>query len=74
MADSKTAEWGLYIDENSEPGTGSKLGESVIKYIFINTAIESIIGEVMKFNTKSICLHLKPGFTIDSVFTKKSMY
>jgi UDP-4-amino-4,6-dideoxy-N-acetyl-beta-L-altrosamine N-acetyltransferase len=68
---SRAVEWGFYKDENSEPGIGLKLGKSVIEHIFTNTAVDSIIGEVIQANLKSVRFHLKLGFVKESVLAKQ---
>ena len=70
---SRVAEWGFYKDESSERGIGLKLGESVIEYIFTNTAVDTIIGEVIQINTKSVRFHLKLGFVKESVLVKQHL-
>jgi len=69
--DHSEAEWGFYKDYNSKQGIGLKLGNKAIEYIFANTKVKKITGEVLKLNTKSISFHRKLGFVEQKSLTQE---
>ena len=63
--DKKTCHWGFYLGETTTPkGSGSQLASLMIHHIFDTYEIDTIYGEVFEFNTASLKLHDKFGFTI----------
>ena len=58
--------WGFYLGELNVPkGTGTKFAVDLINTIFETYNIDSIIGEILSTNEKSIALHKRLGFTLD---------
>lgn len=58
--------WGFYIGNKAAPkGAGTIMGVAALDYIFKETNIRNVIGEVLDFNKKSLIFHEKLGFTYD---------
>ncbi|HCC66486.1 MAG TPA: hypothetical protein DEP59_05775, partial [Moraxella sp.] len=64
-ANEKTASWGFYLSPNSPKGQGLgfALGVLAIARIFNTTAIGKITAQVLAYNTASLALHRKLGFS-----------
>ena len=64
-ANEKTASWGFYLSPNSAKGQGLgfALGVLAIAQIFNTTAIGKITAQVLAYNTASLALHRKLGFS-----------
>ena len=64
-ANEKTASWGFYLSPNSPKGQGFgfALGVLAIARIFNTTAIGKITAQVLAYNTASLALHRKLGFS-----------
>ena len=64
--------WGFYLGDLHVPkGTGTKFAFDLINTIFKTYNIDSIIGEILSTNEKSIALHERLGFTFDEDSTKQ---
>ena len=61
----KTASWGFYLSPNSAKGQGLgfALGVLAIAQIFNTTDIGKITAQVLAYNTASLALHRKLGFS-----------
>nr|WP_313092880.1 UDP-2,4-diacetamido-2,4,6-trideoxy-beta-L-altropyranose hydrolase [Moraxella sp. CTOTU48268] len=61
----KTASWGFYLSPNSPKGQGLgfALGVLAIAQIFNTTDIGKITAQVLAYNTASLALHRKLGFS-----------
>lgn len=61
----KTASWGFYLSPNSPKGQGLgfALGVLAIARIFNSTDIGKITAQVLEYNTASLALHRKLGFS-----------
>lgn len=61
----KTASWGFYLSPNSPKGQGFgfALGVLAIAQIFNTTDIGKITAQVLAYNTASLALHRKLGFS-----------
>nr|WP_315265271.1 UDP-2,4-diacetamido-2,4,6-trideoxy-beta-L-altropyranose hydrolase [Moraxella osloensis] len=61
----KTASWGFYLSPNSPKGQGHgfALGVLAIAQIFNTTDIGKITAQVLAYNTASLALHRKLGFS-----------
>lgn len=61
----KTASWGFYLSPNSVKGQGLgfALGVLAIAQIFNSTDIGKITAQVLAYNTASLALHRKLGFS-----------
>lgn len=61
----KTASWGFYLSPNSPKGQGLgwALGVLAIAKIFNSTDIGKITAQVLAYNTASLALHRKLGFS-----------
>lgn len=61
----KIASWGFYLSPNSPKGQGLgfALGVLAISHIFNTTEIGKITAQVLAYNTASLALHRKLGFT-----------
>nr|WP_312385853.1 UDP-2,4-diacetamido-2,4,6-trideoxy-beta-L-altropyranose hydrolase [Moraxella sp. CTOTU47579] len=64
-ANEKTASWGFYLSPNSAKGQGLgfALGVLAIARIFNTTGIGKITAQVLAYNTASLALHRKLGFS-----------
>lgn len=66
----KTCSWGFYLGNGSyHSGLGTILAYLSIDYAILSLQMEKIYGRVLAFNTASIGLFLKMGFTKDVVLT-----
>ena len=61
----KTASWGFYLSPESPKGQGLgfALGVLAISQMFNTTNIGKITAQVLEYNTASLALHRKLGFT-----------
>lgn len=64
-ANDKSASWGFYLSPNSAKGQGLgfALGVLAIARIFNSTDIGKITAQVLAYNTASLALHRKLGFS-----------
>lgn len=63
--------WGFYIGEEGTPrGTGTKMACLGLEYAFGVLDIRKLYAEIFAFNTISINLHKKLGFTEEACFKK----
>ncbi len=64
-ANDKSASWGFYLSPNSAKGEGLgfALGVLAIAHIFNTTDIGKITAQVLAYNTASLALHRKLGFS-----------
>lgn len=64
-ANDKSASWGFYLSPNSAKGQGLgfALGVLAIAQIFNTTDIGKITAQVLAYNTASLALHRKLGFS-----------
>ena len=69
--DAKTAVWGFYKAPNAEPGTGTLLGNAVLKHAFESRKLEALTAEVIANNEKSLSFHTKMGFKQDKLEENK---
>jgi len=60
-------EWGFYTDPNAPKGTGMRMGQEALNFIFNSGKASQIVGRVLDFNPRSKEFHLKLGFKEDSV-------
>lgn len=62
----KTCSWGFYLGNGFyHSGLGTILAYLSLDYAFLSLQMEKIYGKVLAFNTASIGLFLKMGFTKD---------
>ncbi len=61
----KTASWGFYLSPDSPKGQGLgfALGVLAMSHIFNSTNIDKISAQVLEYNTASLALHRKLGFS-----------
>jgi UDP-4-amino-4,6-dideoxy-N-acetyl-beta-L-altrosamine N-acetyltransferase len=63
--------WGFYIGEPSVPaGAGTEMCSMAIAWLFQNTTMNKICGEVLGSNVRSIRLHEKLGFAKEGILQK----
>ncbi len=60
-------EWGFYVDPSAQKGSGTKMAQSVLAYVFKTLKAHKIIGKVLGFNTPSIKFHKKVGFQLEGI-------
>ena len=70
----RSCHWGFYLGESDMPrGTGTIMGTLMIEHIFSHHPVDTIYGEIFEFNTASLKLHEKLGFTKISEPLKKAL-
>lgn len=63
--------WGFYLGEADAPkGSGSVMATLMLEHIFTHHPVDRIIGEVFAFNSASLKLHHKFGFSVDATQTR----
>ena len=62
-----TADWSFYTDPDSPAGTGRKVCEAALDFVFRELQIHKVAGKVLDFNEASIRTHLRLGFTQEGV-------
>jgi len=62
----KRSSWGFYTAPNSPKGTGTNLGLNAINQAFDQLGLETLNAEVLSTNLRSLYLHKKLGFIIQS--------
>ena len=70
-ADSQVYEWGFYIRPQAQRGTGSRMAKSAMLTVFTKLKASKLYGEVLAFNTPSLRLHEKLGFTEEGVLRQQ---
>lgn len=61
-AKDQSTDWGFYLAPGAPKGTGSKLGNAVLAFAFVDLRLETIKAEVIASNEKSVAFHKKMGF------------
>ena len=56
------AEWGFYAEPNALAGIGMRMGQTALRYAFIELGFKKICGQALAYNAKSIKFHHKLGF------------
>lgn len=67
VPNSKSYEWGFYLQPFAPKGMGLILGELALKYAFSELEVDRVFGQVLSFNEKSIGFHRKMGFKQEGV-------
>ncbi len=58
-----TADWSFYSAPNSPAGTGKKICSVALDFIFNELKVHKVAGQVIEYNSASICIHQHLGFT-----------
>lgn len=61
------ANWGFYAAPGVPKGVGAELGNSALRYAFVNLGLHKVCGQVLVSNGKSIRFHLKLGFLEEGI-------
>lgn len=69
--EAKSAIWGFYKAPNAEHGTGTRLGNAVLKHAFETRNLDVLEAEVIENNKKSLSFHTKIGFKQDKLEENK---
>lgn len=70
----KTCSWGFYIGEKHTPrGSGQIMLFMALDLIFYEFALRKVCSEILDFNSRSLYLHQKLGFTEEGCM-KKQVY
>ncbi|MFJ3044283.1 UDP-4-amino-4,6-dideoxy-N-acetyl-beta-L-altrosamine N-acetyltransferase [Herbaspirillum chlorophenolicum] len=56
------ATWGFYAAVGAPGGSGSVMGAAALSFIFSDTALHKVCGQVLGFNHASLRMHEKLGF------------
>lgn len=61
------ADWGFYVSPQAPRGTGTFLGKAVARHAFGALGLHKLVGQVLKFNERSLRFHLRLGFQQEGV-------
>lgn len=62
IAQGGIADWGFYAAPDAPKGTGSLLGQAVLRFAFIDAGLHKLCGQALAFNEGSIRFHRSLGF------------
>lgn len=63
---SRSFEWSFFVNPSARKGTGTCMGKAALSYIFNIRDANKLCGRVLAFNKKSISLHTRMGFEIET--------
>jgi UDP-4-amino-4,6-dideoxy-N-acetyl-beta-L-altrosamine N-acetyltransferase len=63
--------WGFYTAPDAPKGTGKKLAETALNYVFSTLEMHKVCGQALAFNEASIGLHRKLGFRQEAVLREQ---
>ena len=63
-------DWSFFVAPNMKKGTGTTMCQLAINYAFDTLGLHKICGRVISFNSVSIALHEKLGFTREGLLRK----
>lgn len=58
----RRAEWGFYLAPDAPRGSGMRLGEETLAYVFRDLEQHKLCGEALAYNERSIRFHERLGF------------
>ncbi|WP_211238786.1 UDP-4-amino-4,6-dideoxy-N-acetyl-beta-L-altrosamine N-acetyltransferase [Guyparkeria sp. SB14A] len=58
----RRAEWGFYLAPDARRGSGSRLGEQTLAYVFGDLKLHKLCGEALAYNERSVRFHERLGF------------
>lgn len=58
----RRAEWGFYLAPEAPSGSGRRLGEQALAYVFRDLQLHKLCGEALTYNERSVRFHERLGF------------
>ncbi|MGX5805255.1 UDP-4-amino-4,6-dideoxy-N-acetyl-beta-L-altrosamine N-acetyltransferase [Bradyrhizobium sp. Arg314] len=71
VADAGASNWGFYADPQATKGTGKMLGFAALNYAFDELKLHKVCGQAVDFNTASIALHERLGFSQEGILREQ---
>jgi UDP-4-amino-4,6-dideoxy-N-acetyl-beta-L-altrosamine N-acetyltransferase len=65
------AEWGFYTSPDAPRGTGRRMGQAALEFIFGSLRIHKVCGQALAYNKKSIRFHLSLGFQQEGILREQ---
>ncbi|KXS54045.1 MAG: N-acetyltransferase GCN5 [Marinobacter sp. T13-3] len=56
------ADWGFYVAPDASKGTGRRMGEAALAFVFQELGLHKLCGQALGFNGGSVGFHKKLGF------------
>lgn len=61
-------EWGFYAAPDAQKGTGTRMANAALEYVFEHINFHKVIGEVIDTNAPSLRFHQKLGFVREGTY------